>query len=68
MIDLKMLESLRCPVGKSPLKYENNLLICESCGMVFPVKNGIPVLLIDEASLPEGVTNISELMCQLVKS
>jgi uncharacterized protein YbaR (Trm112 family) len=64
MIDEKMLESLRCPIGKSPLRYKDNLLVCSSCGLIFSIIDGIPDLLIDDASLPEGIKNTSELNCQ----
>ena len=67
MINAQMLESLRCPLGTAPMKYENEMLVCTSCGLVFTIKEGIPVLLIDEAKLPEGVSTISELKCQTVK-
>ena len=64
MIDEKMLESLRCPVGKAPLSHKDNSLVCSSCGLIFPIIDGIPDLLTDDASLPEGINNISELKCQ----
>ena len=54
---------LRCPIGKAPLKIEGDNLLCTMCGVVFPIKDGIPVLLANEAKLPEGVNNISELNC-----
>ena len=61
-----MVESLCCPVGKAPLEYKNDRLICTSCGLSFPVIDGIPDLLIDDAILPAGINNISELKCQTV--
>lgn len=64
MIDPKILESLSCPLGKNPLKVvDENTLECTNCGLKFPVKDGIPVLLLDQATLPEGVSSISELKC-----
>ncbi|MGH2576052.1 MAG: Trm112 family protein [Ignavibacteria bacterium] len=64
MIDSKILEILRCPLGKSELKLENKSLICIKCGLRFLIKEGIPVLLVDEAIFPEKVMSISELNCQ----
>lgn len=63
MISPETAALLRCPIGKAPLKIEGENLLCTMCGVVFPVKNGIPVLLADEAKFPEEVNNISELNC-----
>ncbi|MGA2667673.1 MAG: Trm112 family protein [Ignavibacteria bacterium] len=64
MIDPKVLETIRCPLGKKELKAEDeNTLVCTNCGMKFPIIDGVPVLLLDQAKLPEGVTSISELKC-----
>ncbi len=47
----KMLEALVCPVTRAPLKYdsEKQELISENARLAFPIRNGIPVMLIDEA-------------------
>lgn len=50
-MDAKLLEILVCPVCKGPLVYKKvvNELICKPCRLAFPVKDGIPVMLEDEA-------------------
>ena len=50
-LDQKLLDILVCPVSKKPLKYdkEANELISEEAGLAYPVKDGIPVMLPDEA-------------------
>jgi len=50
-VDPKLLEILVCPLTKGPLKYDSkaNELISEKAGLAFPIKNGIPIMLIDEA-------------------
>jgi uncharacterized protein YbaR (Trm112 family) len=64
MLDPKLLETLRCPLGKDLLRQiDENTLVCSRCGLIFPVKDGIPVLILDQAKLPEGVSSISELKC-----
>jgi len=63
MIDPEMLKDLVCPLGKYELKAEGDYLICANCGVKFPVIDNIPVLLIDEAILPEGVNSPAELKC-----
>jgi len=63
MISKELLEILCCPVGQAPLKQEEETLVCTSCGTAYPIKDGIPILLIDEARLPEGVNDITQLKC-----
>ena len=50
-IDLKLLEILVCPVSKSPLRYdmEQQELVCEQSGLAYPIRDGIPIMLPDEA-------------------
>ena len=50
-LDPKLLEILVCPKSKDPLEYrpEEAALDCPACGLRFPVRDGIPVLLLDEA-------------------
>ena len=50
-IDPKLLEILVCPLTKSPLKYskEAQELISEQAKLAYPIRNGIPVMLVDEA-------------------
>ena len=50
-IDKKLLEILVCPVSKNSLKYDENTneLICEESGLAYPIKDGIPVMLPEEA-------------------
>ena len=50
-VDPKLLEILVCPLSKTPLIYDKNAneLISKSAGVAFPIRNGVPILLIDEA-------------------
>ncbi len=47
----KVLEFLVCPISKTPLEYDEkaNELISRKAKLAFPIKNGIPLMLIDEA-------------------
>jgi len=49
--DPKMLESLVCPVTHGPLRYDAQAqeLISKNAALAFPIRNGIPVMLLDEA-------------------
>ena len=51
MLDKKLLDILVCPVSKAPLIYDkdNNELLCIASGLAYPVKNGIPILLEEQA-------------------
>lgn len=64
MIDPDILEMLRCPIGKSHLKLENDAFVCIKCEVKFKVVDDIPNLIIEEAILPGGVGTIAELDCQ----
>ncbi len=50
-MDAKLLEILVCPLCKGPLVYKKpeQELICKPCRLAFPVRDGIPVMLEDEA-------------------
>ncbi|MEM6536257.1 MAG: Trm112 family protein [Pseudomonadota bacterium] len=50
-IDPKLLEILVCPTTKKPLIYdrENEELISVSAGVAFPIRDGIPIMLVGEA-------------------
>lgn len=50
-IDPKLLEVLVCPLTKGPLEYDREAgeLISRKAGLAFPVRDGIPIMLVDEA-------------------
>lgn len=49
MIDEKLLEILACPQCKGDIRLEGDRLICDACKLAYPIKDDIPVMLIDEA-------------------
>ncbi len=55
-----LLEIAACPAchSKFAVDYEKHELVCSNaeCGLAYPVRDGIPVLLIDEARRPAGKT------------
>ena len=59
-IDPQLLEILVCPLTRSPLRDEGDYLVATVGGLRYPVRDGIPVLLVDEAQLPEGVGSLDE--------
>ena len=50
-VDAALLQILVCPKCKGELEYRASpeALICHSCRLVYPVEDGIPIMLIDEA-------------------
>lgn len=50
-MDAKLLEILVCPLCKAKLDYHKSSqeLICDKCKLAYPIDDGIPVMLIDEA-------------------
>ena len=50
-IDPRLLELLVCPITKGPLRYdrERQELISERARLAFPIRDGIPIMLVDEA-------------------
>ena len=51
MLDKELLEILVCPVSKAPLRWREDTgeLLCKASGLAYPVRDGIPVLLEEEA-------------------
>ena len=50
-IDPKLLEILVCPLTKGPLRYDREAreLISDQAGLAYPIRDGIPIMLADEA-------------------
>ena len=50
-VDPKLLEILVCPLTKGPLDYDREAgeLISRQAGLAYPIRNGIPIMLPDEA-------------------
>lgn len=50
-VDPRLLEVLVCPQTRGPLKYdrERQELVSESARLAYPVRDGVPIMLVDEA-------------------
>ena len=56
-LDPQLMEILRCPACRARFADPADPvqeLACTGCGLVYPVRNGVPVLLVDEARQPKG--------------
>ncbi len=52
MIDDELLKILACPLDKAAVELQGDRIVCTQCGRRYPIRDGIPVMLIDEAELP----------------
>jgi uncharacterized protein YbaR (Trm112 family) len=52
-VDPELLAILACPLDKKPVTRQGDYLVCEECQRHYPIRDGIPVMLIDEALTPE---------------
>lgn len=54
LVKQELMEVLVCPVDKGDLVEleDENRLRCTECGRLYPVRDGIPVMLVDEAEMP----------------
>ncbi len=59
-IDEELLKILVCPLTRSPLTQVGNELVGQTGGLRYPIRDGIPILLIDEAKMPDGVANLDK--------
>lgn len=56
ILDPQLLQNLVCPLTKTQLVYdkENQELISQVAGLAYPIKKGIPIMLIDEARITDA--------------
>lgn len=52
-VSAELLEILACPLDKQPVSRQGNYLVCSECQRHYPIRDGIPVMLVDEALTPE---------------
>ena len=50
-----------CPVTHDRLRVEGERLVNVEWGITYPIRDGIPVMLCDEAELPDGIGSVREL-------
>lgn len=48
MIDKQLLDILACPDCKGDVIAVEEKIVCKKCGKKYPIKNGVPIMLIDE--------------------
>ena len=66
-MDDAFLAQLRCPLDptrEATLTRDEQQLVCSRCSVRFPIKQGLPVLVPDEAILPDRTRELSQLPCR----
>ncbi len=53
MIDKELLDILACPLCKESVVLKDEKIVCTKCGRRYPIRDDIPIMLIDEAELPD---------------
>jgi uncharacterized protein YbaR (Trm112 family) len=55
-LDPELLEILVCPNDRGEIEVleQEQVIVCKQCGYRYPIRDGIPVMLIDEAEKPSG--------------
>lgn len=66
MISPQLLDLLRCPLDPSNTRLDQTAdgLVCQRCRLQFPVREGIPCMLPEEAQLPAGCSSLDDLPCR----
>lgn len=49
MVDERLLKILVCPQCKNDIRLVGDWLVCDECRLKYPVRDGIPIMLVDEA-------------------
>jgi uncharacterized protein YbaR (Trm112 family) len=48
----ELLDILQCPSCRGPVEEAGDSILCKSCGLAYPVRDGIPHMLVEEAQRP----------------
>ena len=55
-IDSRLMDLLACPAcdDRPPVRQEGDGIVCDKCGRVYPIRDGIPEMLVESASFPRA--------------
>lgn len=54
MINEKLLKILACPLCKAEVTLKDDKIVCLKCFRNYPIKDGIPIMLVEEAEVDEA--------------
>jgi uncharacterized protein len=60
VLDPEIVALLRCPLTRSRLHQEGDWLVAEVGGLRYPIRDGFPLMLVEEARLPAGIATVDE--------
>ncbi len=49
LLDKDLLDILACPACRADVRLEGDRIVCAGCGRRYPVRDGIPIMLVEEA-------------------
>lgn len=54
-VSQKLLEMLRCPAceDRPGVELKNSKLVCPKCGRAYPIRDGLPIMLVEESEVQE---------------
>lgn len=54
IIDERLMEILACPAcdDRPPVRQAGETIVCDQCGRVYPIRDGIPEMLVESATIP----------------
>ncbi|HZT82628.1 MAG TPA: Trm112 family protein [Gemmataceae bacterium] len=66
MLSPDFVDALRCPNDPSHTRValEGEALVCQRCRLRFPIRDGFPNMIVEEAELPPGCTSLDQLPCR----
>ena len=53
MISKELIEIMCCPACKGDIEEKDSKIVCLKCGRRYPIKDDIPIMLVDEAQMPD---------------
>lgn len=54
MVRKELLQIMACPACKRDVILKDDKIVCTACGRKYPIRGGIPVMLVEEAEMPDG--------------
>ena len=60
MVKKELLDIMCCPACKSDVEEKDGKVVCLKCGRRYPIENDIPVMLVEEAELPDDESETKE--------
>ena len=60
MVKKELIDIMCCPACKGDIYEKTGKIICRKCGRRYPIKDDIPIMLVEESEMPDSKTNETE--------